>query len=90
MDISKDILSFSHLESQHINHIVNLNINQIWTTNFDCIIEETVGRKFGYKPEIIQESKDLLTADLDARFIIYKLNGSASKSDTMVITKTNF
>lgn len=89
-NISKNIQSFSDLESEHINNIVNLNINQIWTTNFDCIIENTINRKMGFLPTIIKESADLLTENLNNQYIVYKLNGCVSKSDTMVLTKTDF
>ena len=89
-DISKNIQSFSDLESEHINNIVNLNINQIWTTNFDCIIENTINRKMGFLPTVIKESADLLTENLNNQYIIYKLNGCVSKSNTMVLTKTDF
>lgn len=89
-DITTNIQSFSDLESEHINNIVNLNINQIWTTNFDCIIENTINRKMGFLPTIIKESADLLTENLNNRYIIYKLNGCVSKSDTMILTKTDF
>lgn len=89
-DICENIQSLSGLESEHINNIVNLNINQIWTTNFDCIIENTINRKMGFFPTIIKESSDLLTGKLNTPYIIYKLNGCVSEPDTMVLTKTDF
>ena len=89
-DICKKLLSVSNLESYHINNIVNLNINQIWTTNFDSIIENTIQRKLGFSPTIIKESADLFTENLNDRYLVYKLNGSVSKPDTMVLTKKDF
>ncbi len=89
-DICKNILSFSDLESEHINNIVNLNINQIWTTNFDSIIENTIYRKFGFNPTIIKESADLFKSNLNSRYLVYKLNGSITKHNTMVLTKSDF
>lgn len=89
-DICDNLYAVSNLESQHINNIVNLNINQIWTTNFDSIIENTIQRKFGFSPTIIKESADLFTENLSSRYVVYKLNGCVSKPDTMVLTKSDF
>ncbi len=89
-DICSNLSSVSNLESQHINNIVNLNINQIWTTNFDSIIENTIQRRFGFTPTIIRESADLFTEDISSRYVVYKLNGCVSKPDTMVLTKSDF
>lgn len=89
-DICNNLSSVSNLESEHINNIVNLNINQIWTTNFDLIIENTIQRKFGFAPTIIKESADLFTENIGSRYIVYKLNGCVSKPDTMVLTKSDF
>ncbi len=89
-DICKNLNSVSDKESEHINNIINLNINQIWTTNFDSIIENTINRKLGFYPTIIKESSDLFTEDLHAKYLVYKLNGSIEKQDTMVLTKSDF
>ena len=89
-DICKNLAAVSNLESQHINNIINLNINQIWTTNFDSIIENTIQRNFGFTPTIIRESADLFTENLSSRYLVYKLNGCVNKPDTMVLTKSDF
>lgn len=75
-DICAKLSEYSCKKSEHINNIVNLNINQIWTTNFDCIIENTVKRELGIEPKIIDKSKDILKNGLDFPYTIYKLNGS--------------
>ncbi len=89
-NICNNLNSVSDKESIHINNIINLNINQIWTTNFDSIIENTIKRKLGFYPTIIKESADLFTEDLHAKYLVYKLNGSVEKRDTMVLTKSDF
>lgn len=89
-DICGKLSKVSNLESEHINNIVNLNINQIWTTNFDNIIENTIERKFGFYPTVIKESSDLFTQGLNSRYIVYKLNGCVTKPDTMILTKSDF
>lgn len=89
-NVRNTILATSNLESQHINNIVNLNINQIWTTNFDTVIENTIYRKLGFKPTVIKESADLFRKSLNSRYLVYKLNGCVSEPDTMVLTKSDF
>lgn len=89
-NICDNLNSVADKESIHINNIVNLNINQIWTTNFDSIIENTIKRKLGFYPTIIKESSDLFTEDLHSKYLVYKLNGSVEKRDTMVLTKSDF
>lgn len=89
-DICNNLLAVSNLESPHINNVVNLNINQIWTTNFDSIIENTIQKKLGITPTIIKESADLFAENLSSRYLVYKLNGCVTKPDTMVLTKSDF
>lgn len=88
--ICNNLSNMSNNESIHINNIVNLNINQIWTTNFDSIIENTINRKLGFMPTIIKESADLFTEDLQSQYIVYKLNGSVEKPNTMILTKSDY
>jgi len=89
-DICKKLSSTSKLESKHTNNIINLNINHIWTTNFDQIIENTIHRKFGFFPTVIKESADLFSENIGSRYVVYKLNGCVSKPDTMILTKSDF
>lgn len=92
-DIRNKLSKYSELRSEHINNIVNLNINQIWTTNFDSIIENTVKRELGIEPTVIEQSNDILENGLNFPYTIYKLNGSLGASDennTMVLTKADY
>lgn len=89
-DICENLDQVSNKESIHINNIINLNLNQIWTTNFDSIIENTIERKFGFSPTIIKESADLFKENLHSKYLVYKLNGSVTKPETMVLTKSDF
>lgn len=89
-NIKRALENVKNLESEHINNIINLNINQIWTTNFDNIIEETINRKLGFYPTVIKETADLLARNLNSRYIVYKLNGCVTKFETMVLTKSDY
>lgn len=77
-------------ESVHINGIINLNLNQVWTTNFDTHIERTIYRKYGVWPTVIKDSKDLFSTTLNGPYIVYKLNGSVEDPPSMVLTKSDF
>lgn len=77
-------------EENHIFNILKLNLNQIWTTNFDEIIEKTILKVYGINPVVFSSSTDFLTKKLNAEYVIYKLNGTVSKRDSMVLTKTDF
>lgn len=89
-DIKEKLARSASMESQHINAITDLNINQIWTTNFDEIIENTIRRKLGIEPTVIKDTEDLFTCNLNGPFTVYKLNGSIGHGQSMVLTKSDF
>lgn len=89
-DIVNAVSNRSGKESAHINGIINLNLNQVWTTNFDTHIEETIYRKYGVRPTVIKDSKDLFSASLNGPYIVYKLNGSVEDPSSMILTKSDF
>lgn len=76
--------------SRHIESIIKLNLNHIWTTNFDEIIENAIKKEFGVEPVVLSTSKDLLSKNLNVEHIVYKLNGTVKDENSMVLTKTDF
>lgn len=76
--------------SEHIDAVVNLNINQFWTTNYDNLIERNIYRKFGIRPTVIKESKDLFVTKFLNNYVVYKLNGCISEQKSMVLTKSDY
>ncbi len=76
--------------SKHIESIIKLNLNHIWTTNFDEIIEKAIEKEYGITPVVLSTSKDLLSKNLNVEHIVYKLNGTVNDEDSMVLTKTDF
>ena len=76
--------------SKHISAIVDLNLNQIWTTNFDETIEQTIRRKYGIDPIVLATSNDLFTQNLNGEYVVYKLNGTVNSHDSMVLTRSDF
>ena len=85
----KSKLSFDGI-SRHIECIIKLNLNHIWTTNFDEIIENAIFKEYGVKPVVLSTSKDLLSKNLNVEHVVYKLNGTINDENSMVLTKTDF
>ncbi|MDE6474751.1 MAG: SIR2 family protein [Clostridia bacterium] len=86
----KNKLTVGESVSNHIQSIIKLNLNQIWTTNFDEIIESAIKKEYGVEPIILSTSKDLLSKNINAEHVVYKLNGTIQDETTMVLTKTDF
>ena len=89
-DIARNLEIPPNIYSNHIEAIINLNINQFWTTNFDNAIENSIKDRFGVIPTVIKESRDLLSSKLIDTYIIYKLNGAVSDYSSMVLTKSDY
>lgn len=89
-DDIKNKLSVKNGISKHIECIIRLNLNNIWTTNFDEIIENAIYREYGVEPTVLATSKDLLSKNLNADHVVYKLNGTVNDANSMVLTKTDF
>lgn len=89
-NIKKKLLVKKGDQSEHIDSIINLNLNQIWTTNFDSIIERSIKEKYQINPVVLATSNDLLYKNLNAEYVVYKLNGTVEKPSSMVLTKTEF
>lgn len=89
-DILSNIKIDKSAKSNHLNAVVALNLNQIWTTNFDVLIETTIKRVHGIYPTVIASSQDLLKNDLNGKYVVYKMNGTVQKSSSMVLTKSDF
>lgn len=86
----KSKLAVNDGSSRHIESIIRLNLNHIWTTNFDEIIENAIKKEFGVEPVVLSTSKDLLSKNLNVKHIVYKLNGTVKDENSMVLTKTDF
>lgn len=89
-DIINKVNNKKNESSKHIDSIIQLNLNQVWTTNFDTTIEDTIAKKCKMNPTVIKTSNDLLKTNLNRPYTVYKLNGSIEDRDTMIITKTDF
>lgn len=88
--LKKKINEKSNKKSTHIDNILKLNLNNIWTTNFDEIIEESIKRIHKFTPTIIKDSTDILVKNLNSKYVVYKMNGTIRDQKSMVLTKSDF
>lgn len=70
-------------------HLLNFDYESIWTTNYDMVIESVLDEKEKIYMPVYQYShfKDLSCPN---GYFLYKINGSCSKSDSIVITHEDF
>lgn len=66
-----------------------LNVPEIFTTNFDTLLEK-YAEEHGRPPAIIIEDADIPLAPRDEKTSIIKLNGCISRPTTMVLTTEDF
>lgn len=75
-------------ESELITAILQLDIKNIWTTNFDKSLEQILLRK-GIVTRTISHEKDLSTIS-NTQTNIFKLNGDISNLNEMIVTKSDY
>ncbi len=86
---TKDLkIDYEKEESEEIKHIVDIQnkIAGVITTNYDYILEKELFTDF----ETIIGQDNLLTANTGNIFEIYKIHGSASNPDSIVITEKDY
>lgn len=77
-------------DNSSLEIITKLPCKSIWTTNYDCFLEDAF-RKNGVSPNIISTEKDLTSIKSDKRVSIFKLNGDIRSFNTSaVITKVDY
>lgn len=76
--------------SEHIKNLLNLPVYEFWTTNFDEAIETMIENKIGIQPSIIYNSKNLSKYKENKKYKVYKLNGSISDSDSLVLIEEDY
>ncbi|MRG92968.1 SIR2 family protein [Polyangium spumosum] len=73
------------------NHriLARLPFGHVWTTNYDEILE-AAWRQAGRVLDVKSRSGDLTTSDLEADAVLYKMHGTASQPDEVVLTKDDY
>ena len=78
-EFESELLKFNNMD---------LNFKNIWTTNYDSVIEDNLSKRRIISNKIIRDS-DLVSLVPQTDVTIYKLNGDVSDSDNIVITKAD-
>lgn len=75
-------------ESELIASLLQLDIRDIWTTNFDKSLEQVLLRR-GIITRTISHEKDLTSIN-NTQTNIFKLNGDISDLNEMIVTKSDY
>ena len=76
--------------SKHIMHLLKLPVYEFWTTNFDCIIENMIEENTGVMPSVIYNSSNIIKINENKKYRVFKLNGSITDGDSMILTATDY
>ncbi|WP_037291048.1 SIR2 family protein [Saccharibacillus sacchari] len=72
-----------------LSELIDMNFNNIWTTNYDPLIEQELTRRL-IKHTMIYNEKNLTNINRNEKVNIYKLNGDIRDSEKMIITKNDY
>lgn len=71
-----------------LNELALMQLNSIWTTNFDQALENNLS-KIGKIVNVISKESDLVSCDLNKNINVFKLNGDIRDLQNAVITKSD-
>lgn len=87
------ILSDYHFDANqtetYLNYLLDFDFKSIWTTNYDCIIEDVLNNKFKDVTSIFRYEHFRNLSYLGGLFL-FKINGSILSRETIVITHEDF
>lgn len=76
-------------ESPLLDKLLNLDFSNVWTTNFDNVIEENYKKRNVLVNKIFQD-EDLANLELNKHLNIFKMNGDISNLENIIATKSEF
>lgn len=79
----------TNIEKTYLNYLLDFNYKSIWTTNYDLIIEKVLSKK-GKKYISIFKYNDFQSLSYPNGNFLFKINGSCSSPESIVITKNDF
>lgn len=74
-------------ESDYLNSAIDLGFREIWTTNYDRVIEQCLQRR-KITPKVVNSDHNLNNITNEGVHI-YKMNGDITNPEDMVITKSD-
>jgi len=74
-------------ENQRI--LARLPLRNVWTTNYDEILERA-WELTGKRTDVKSRNADLTSSDPEAETVLYKMHGTASQPDEIVLTKDDY
>ncbi|MCQ4088506.1 SIR2 family protein [Saccharibacillus sp. JS10] len=72
-----------------LTELIDMNFNNIWTTNYDPLIEQELSRRL-ISYNMIHDEKDLASIDRNEKVNVHKINGDINSPSKMIITKKDY
>lgn len=84
-----EIIDKNDYKSPLINELINIGFTNIWTTNFDNVLELNYRSRNILINKVFRDA-DLSNIELNKRINIYKMNGDISNPDGIVATQNDY
>lgn len=84
-----DIINKNDFQSPLINELIDIGFTNIWTTNFDNVLELNYKDRNILVNKVFKDS-DLSSVELNKRINIYKMNGDITNLDGIVATQKDY
>ena len=78
-----------HQGNELLDCLLEIEFNNIWTTNYDKLIEKGLEAK-GISHNVIFSDKNLASIDKHDKVNVYKMNGDISDPVNMILTKNDY
>jgi len=84
-----DIINKNDFHSPLINELIDVGFTNIWTTNFDNVLELSYKNRNVLINKVFRDA-DLSNVELNKRINIYKMNGDITNLDGIVATQKDY
>lgn len=84
-----EIINKNDFHSPLINELIDVGFTNIWTTNFDNVLELNYKNRNILTNKVFRDS-DLSGVELNKRINIYKMNGDISNPDGIIVTQKGY
>ena len=93
-NIAKNLLEFkktidTNNAETYLYYLLDFDIDSIWTTNYDSVIEDVLTAKGKIKHEIYSYN-DFKIISSPTQSFLYKINGSLNDASSIIVTKEDF